>query len=189
MKAIMISLSPKESLKLLDGDLSILVRKDKKLDVAIQNLIKEQGKCEVYTYCTKKAPYGVVSIKWDNKHDILGKVVARFWCNKVEEILARKNTKWYHLADTVPMCDGDIYHICQKSCLSQDELHNYLKSKRGRAIHITNPKPFDKPKEISEFHWYRKQWVDCGTDCPPYVDEVKYTLTRAPQSGWCYAEI
>lgn len=56
MKAIMISLSSKECLNLLKRDLSILVREDKKLCVAIQKLIKEQGNCEIYSYATPEKP-------------------------------------------------------------------------------------------------------------------------------------
>lgn len=195
MKAIMISIRPQHVANILNGIKTIEIRKRFPKDYVGW----------VYIYCTKNGndcygmptdlvdyrgcaiynkfklmPKGEKVTTDDNQPRLNGKVVARFWCDKVEEILARKNTKWYHLADTVPMCDGDIYHICQKSCLSQDELHNYLKSKRGRAIHITKLEIFDKPKELSEF----------SIKVFPHRKDNLMTryLTRAPQS-WCYVEI
>ena len=56
------------------------------------------------------------------------------------------------------------------------------------AIHISKLKIFDKPKELGEFYYYKKRLIDCGMDCPPYFDEVKTQVRKAPQS-WQYIYI
>lgn len=43
---------------------------------------------------------------------------------------------------------------------------------------------FDKPKELSEFYYYKKRLI-YGMDCPPYFDKVKTLVRKAPQS-WQY---
>lgn len=57
MKAMILVVSPKEYCNLLNGDLTILVKRDKKLSIAISNLIKEQGNALIYAYCTKGKVY------------------------------------------------------------------------------------------------------------------------------------
>ena len=57
-----------------------------------------------------------------------------------------------------------------------------------RPQHLVNILNGDKPKELGEFYYYKKKWVDCGRDCPPYVDEVKTQVRKAPQS-WQYIYI
>lgn len=37
------------------------------------------------------------------------------------------------------------------SCLSYDDLYNYLGGNDGYALHLSNVKVFDKPKELSEY--------------------------------------
>ena len=190
MKAILISIKPKYVADILNGRKTIEIRKSMpKCDLPI----------DVYIYCTKdnkQRLYPVALLdksnqvfkrayredKIDNRTNYLnGKVVAKFTLNKVEEIEHRLIER--HYTETL----GDK-ELLIKSCLTHDKLHDYLRTNNGYAWHIDNVIPFDKPKEIKEFYWYRKQWVDCGMDCPPYVDEVKHYLTKAPQS-WCYVEI
>ena len=99
------------------------------------------------------------------KDNLNGKVIARFWCDKVEEM--------YY-------CDEE-YLI--PSCLTIHEMFDYLKDKSGKAIHITNLEVFDKPKEISEFYHYTTKRDNVKGIIHNYEE-----LTRAPQS-WCYIEV
>ena len=122
-----------------------------------------------------------------------GKVVARFWCDKVEEIKSLKHKPslscpydWlYYIVNDSPD------NLKKNSCLGFNELHTYLQGKKGYAIHITKLEIFDKPKEISEFKRYIND-SDCkkcayGSRCPLYPCD-KIPLTRAPES-WCYVEV
>lgn len=42
--------------------------------------------------------------------------------------------------------------LFEESCLSYDQLDQYLKQKDGYALHISNLKIFDKPKELHEYN-------------------------------------
>ena len=66
--------------------------------------------------------------------------------------------------------------ILRESCLTLDELTNYLSLKNGYAWHISDLKIYDKPKELSEFkHWKN---YNMGTWVFSNLEEV----TKPPQS-------
>lgn len=160
----------------------------------------------IYLYCTKDSKKGwcMVGINgnetyyqkyekyaaYSPKHNYMGngKVVARFWCDKVEEIIF--GTTLYNDLGffTGGLHDFDLY---KQSCLTKKEMQNYLKVKpnglSGYAIHITKLEIFDKPKELSEFSVF-SHFVD-GVDEKGKNTKFKIykQLNRAPQS-WCYVE-
>lgn len=76
-----------------------------------------------------------------------GKIVASCDIDKVEEIVA---TKW-------DVGCGCAYYqfktkdLLNKSCLKYIDLANYLDRENGYALHLTNLKVFDNPKELSEY--------------------------------------
>ena len=189
MKAIMISIKPKYVADILNHKKTIEVRKSMpKCDFPI----------DVYIYCTKDSKQRLYPValldksnqvfkrayredKIDNRTNYLnGKVVAKFTLNKVEEILYDHDEReeWYA---TTTLNDKELE---KQSCLSYEELDNYLKGK-GYAIHISDLEIFDKPKELSEFKRYHEKkdehspcWT-CkrfGTGC------MSCSLTKAPQS-------
>lgn len=109
----------------------------------------------------------------NNKGDILNgsqKVIGSFICDKVDCY------PYGDMSFPIPAYDGDptvcecgngYYITCgdlEKTCLEYKDLENYGKSKTLYGWHITKPKLFDKPRELSEFG-----------------------ITRAPMS-WCYVE-
>ena len=109
-----------------------------------------------------------------------GKVVARFWCDGVDNI----NVVFEKY------CAGDLSQegLLDYSCLSFDELHDYLNGysgarKIGKAIHITKLEIFDKPKPLSDFRKVGYETVQYQTMRTSEAD--KWRLTRAPQS-WQY---
>ena len=178
MRSMLVSLSPKECVNLFNGDLSILVRKVKpKCDLPI----------DAYIYCTKEAPYGVIEIKWDNANNILGKVVAKFTLNKMEEIkLNGKIVSGYSSEINEDYITNSLHEkdLLNKSCLSFNELDNYLQSKNGYAWHIDNLVIFDKPKEIGEFE-HQVIYENVYTNEKRYVREP---LRKAPKN-YCYIEV
>ena len=178
-KAILISIKPKWVAKILNGEKTIEIRKRFAKDYVGW----------VYIYCTKDKKYANLI----NRGGFLtGMVVARFWCDNVEEIPPMwqwRNTifnweKW----------------LIDKGCVSQKELFTYLKVHNlqncGYAIHITKLEIFDKPKPISEFK--SKLHIKGGCkNCPQYTGfsmpycatcDLLLPLVRAPQS-WCYIEV
>ena len=197
MKAIMMSIRPQHVANILNGIKTLEIRKKFPIDYVGW----------VYIYCTKDNKQRLYPVylldksnhvfkrayredKIDNRTNYLnGKVVARFWCDKVEEI-KRIYPSWdtkIFAWETETLAEGEIEN---KACLSSKELRNYLAFKEnGYAIHITKLEIFDKPKEISEF--MRASYKGCPFEntqtCHNNTDGRYCKLTRAPQS-WCYIE-
>lgn len=194
-KVILMSIRPKYVIKILKGEKTIEIRKRFPKDYIGW----------VYIYCTlgqglvfdsegkglvnsKLFPYA----KNCPEHDRLinGKVVARFWCDKVDKVHLRFEK----------YCAGELSQdgLLKYACLTEQELDNYLWSNIccGYAIHITKLKIFDKPKEIKEFYkvgceeYFTKHvFVDHPNFRPIYESELKqFQFTRAPQS-YCFIEV
>ena len=104
------------------------------------------------------------------------KVIARFWCDRVEEITTREDRfKEFIFYET----SLDMEDLCKQSCLDYNELDDYLYGENGYAIHITNLEIFEKPKSLSEF-WSK------GEKVKGHKGTYQYTqLQTAPQS-WRY---
>lgn len=89
----------------------------------------------------------------------------------------------------------DNCDICKRSCLSFDDIRNYVGygDCEFYAWHISKLKIYDKPKELSEFYKECTEKVEKCKHCKqmdktPNIgcDGLK-PLTRPPQS-WCYVE-
>lgn len=137
-------------------------------------------KTKVLIYCTKAKPYlgywvnttsgSMVKIKnifvLDNyNHDNLnGKIVAE--CEvECEEM---KNYGSFFRV-------GDLAHtieVARKSCLNFIDMHNYLGTKDGYALHIGNLKIFDKPLRLIEVEHKKVIWGN----------EIGFALEKAPQN-------
>lgn len=148
----------------------------------------------VYIYCTIN---GGCITKNANKYTYYkkgyttrsGKVVARFWCDKVEEILIEPFGEEYK--------DYEI-ELCKKSCLSFVELNKYLQGENGYAIHITKLEIFDKPMELGS-HENGWQFMKPGFDAYYNKDHTHesylnwanrcedFKVRKAPQS-WQFIE-
>lgn len=181
MRAILMSIKPQHVANILNGIKTLEIRKHFPKDYVGW----------VYIYCTKgktqlikcqekvwgwyKLTKGALGSYFN------GKVVARFWCDKVEEIEHRLLERHY----TATLNDKELL---TKSCLSHEEIHNYLRTNIGYAIHITNLEVFDKPKELSEFKSYKKNIVNTKINGMVFETELDNSLIKAPQS-WCYVEI
>ena len=155
--------------KILNGEKTIEVRKK----------FPKEYKGWVYIYCTKDKEkmfvYPKILIS-PNHYEANGKVVARFYCDKVEEI-----TNYINLSNANGICfktnsiDND--ELCSKSLLMTDELDKYLYSnnRKGYAIHISQLEIFDKPRELWQLSGIRP-------------NGLTYILEKAPQN-YCYVEV
>lgn len=190
MNAIIMVLTPKECSLLFNGSMSKLVRKNmpKKLSFPFK----------VYVYQKKhKGGKAIINEVLNNVYGG-GKVIGEFICELITDI--------------APVRDGNhtVYLRQGTGCdrMSFAELHAYLGGKLGKDLHITAPKRYDEPKELSEFRkpdFFRDCEKDCCKNCDmeyyrcPTRDSRKAstmagycrkkgkTLTRPPQ-GWCYVE-
>ena len=191
-KAILMSIRPQYVAQILKGNKIIEVRKKFPKDYVGW----------VYIYCTKHklstAKYSYLNDSLDYNYakkiglvkEILnGKVVAKFWCDKVEKIVPYK-----HFTND---CDYNYHYrtydvsyekLLDYTCLCNDELDNYLDANTGYALHVAKGKVeiFEKPKELKEFKVYDKTYDNVGMWGWAFSEDEKYyPLKRAPQS-WCY---
>ena len=193
-KSLLLSVKPKYVADILKGKMTIEIRKTMpKCDLPI----------DVYIYCTKdkefcfhdifadKGGYKPLYYLGNREHDswsekLNGKVVAKFTLRKVEELEAYYDELYQEYV-------FDNENICEKSCLTEEELGNYLKiynnndyQKVGYAWHIEDLVIFDKPKELSEFYHYVKYNKEMARLNKQDWDFCH--LTKAPQS-YCFIEV
>ena len=168
MKAIVISIKPRFVADILNGKKTIEIRK---------SIPKCKLPMDVYIYCTKDKKYANLI----NRGGFLtGMVVAKFRLNKVEQIHSYlEPEQWYKTNDT----SGS--KLLEKSCLSFNELDNYLLSGWGWAWRIDDLVIFQRPRELKEFFVYSHSVAGVGIDGKDKTFEILKPLTKAPQS-WCY---
>lgn len=186
MKAIMISVRPEWTLKILNKEKILEVRttcpKEWKDYLSGKTKIKPQStKC--YIYCTKGKSYKDSITVYHSIPAIMpyianGKVVAEFQCNEIEIIKSIKEKRngasyqYHELND----------RILKQSCLSEEQILDYTNGNDLYGWHIDNLKVYDKPKELSEFSTilHRMKGKEYRL--------TSHLLQRLPQS-WCYVEI
>lgn len=153
MKKILISIKPKWVAKILNGEKTIEVRK---------TAPKCELPCEVYIYCTKENSKYFIDNKIYNAM-MNGKVVAKFTLNKVHEInkdlVGDEEYEGYkeRCYESREIKEDELLKL---SCLDYLDLRFYLdphdypkRGKVGYAWHIDHLVPFDRPKELKEFHY------------------------------------
>lgn len=113
-------------------------------------------------YCTKGKDYlrvypfdltnSFFQLTDDSFNALNCKIVASCNIDKVEEIDngSRFNDEGRYYV-TIHMSFG---MLLEKSCLTDKELEKYLQEDIGYALHLTNLKVFDKPKELSEYYLF-----------------------------------
>ena len=197
MKAIMMSIKPQHVANILNGLKTIEVRKRFPKDYVgwvyiyvTSHKNYTQSLYEVETYKKKR--------KWDVDYYIPsepgfilnGRVVARFWCDKVEEIKSCQVPFTFDqtIRDFYTDTFNDMDDLLKASCLDYYSLEQYLKrSKTGYAIHVAKLEIFYEPKEISEFKHIKLSLYFNEDSSGGWKEELE-PLTRAPQS-WCYIEV
>lgn len=181
MKAIMISVKPEYTVKILNGEKIIEIRK---------TIPKCELPCKVYIYCTKGSrnnwlrvyPFNIrkniYQLCDDSFNALNGTVVAEFQCNEIEVIKSireKRNGSSYQ------------YHelndrILKQSCLTEEQILDYTNGNDLYAWHIDNLKIYDKPKELSEFSTTLHRMKG------KQYRLTSHLLQRPPQS-WCYVEV
>ena len=194
MKAILISIKPKDCKLIANGKMTIKVLKSRP---------KIEAPFKVYIYCTKHKPYlyrvddddnfeltDTLRPKVDNYvkdyNEQNGKIIGEFVCDRIDE--------WKYLPDCFAEDENEkIYYINSAdghaTGLTYDEIENYGKGKDLYGWHISDLKIYDKPKELNQFS------IPCKVTCencknPLYFESLckekgKKILTHPPYS-WCY---
>lgn len=202
-KAVLISIRPKWCEKIISGEKTIEVRK---------NRPKLETPFKAYIYCTTGRPDLNIPISQERlMQDYLntgsmkslncphgnGKVIGEFTCDQIYEIRKRgihENLDYCYLSlngwgnDDI---EAEIKTI-SASCVSKEELNAYgAKVPFLYGWHISDLKIYDTPRKLSEFKGLCKVESDCCA-CPHYnyskMDCDGRTINRPPQS-WCYVEV
>lgn len=204
MKSVLISIQPKWCELIANGKKTVEVRKTKP---------KLETPFKVYIYCTKGQhealwKYGgqyYYDTQFPNErpNKANGKVIGEFVCDRIYEI---GYDYFYPCGYEVSKGEISRKELYEKSCLSFNQMDDYLNMELGYAWHISNLVIYDEPRELSEFvvegdclngDCKKCKWFDGGNnynveaDCLlPYDFHFKKTvkpLFRPPQS-WCYVE-
>jgi predicted transcriptional regulator len=175
-KAVLISIRPEWVEKILAGEKTLEVRKNR------PNM-ETPFKC--YIYCTNS---GVAMGMW-GKH---GKVVGEFVCDKITWLthIGFSGLPGIRLAAMKNGHTIDDSFDFSKSCLTTPQIEKYLGGKDGYAWHISNLKIYDNPKQLSEFKGLCRVDSDCCA-CPHYnytKMECDGRIIKRPPQSWCYAE-
>lgn len=166
MKALLISVNPKQAAKILNGEQTVIIK-------------KTMPKCalpiDVYVYCTKWLKEGILvknsslrsigfvkgnAPKKDNLERLShirtlnGKVVVKLRIREIDKI---RHDPWGESFFT----EKDDYrtNVLPKACIGYDELKRYLyenefSSGRCYAYHVSDLQIFDEPKELSDLRYW-----------------------------------
>ena len=191
-KAVMLSVRPKWCEKICRGEKTIEVRKTRpKLETPF--------KC--YIYCTKDA-----KMQWwtgsrysyadDHSHNAFdkcgnGKIIGEFVCDCVTPLYNVCTDDWKRLTGGLHRIEKELVN---QACLTEAQLHTYAGGKNCFAWHISNLKIYDTPKELIEFHTWKKckSCSKSGYESTACIYDkncmIPAAITKAPQS-WCYVEV
>lgn len=119
-----------------------------------------------------------------------GRVIGEFTCDRIYELETRSPVGSYYVKGEGQPTTNDV---ARQSCLSLRDMHVYLQSKVGYGWHISDLVIYDEPKELIEFHTWKKckSCSKSGYESTACIyDEncmIPAAITKAPQS-WCYVE-
>lgn len=198
-KAVMLSIRPKWCEKICRGEKTIEVRKTRpKLETPF--------KC--YIYCTIGGRDLNIPISQERlMRDYLetgsmkslncplgnGKVIGEFTCDRIYKI-DKDSTDFLFKAGGLSVYKQAAEEKCDlRVAMTDDELHGYLGHCQGYGWHISDLVIYDEPKELIEFHTWKKckSCSKSGYESTACIyDEncmIPAAITKAPQS-WCYVE-
>lgn len=191
-KAVMLSIRPKWCEKICSGEKTIEVRKTRpKLETPFKG----------YIYCTlPKYPHEDFIATDYPKPQFYGggKVVGEFTCDRIDWITHIGYTGIPNLVET-RICDAATMRtspaggLLNAACLTPKMLNDYLAGGDGYGWHISDLVIYDEPKELIEFHTWKKckSCSKSGYESTACIyDEncmIPAAITKAPQT-WCYVE-
>lgn len=183
MKKVLMSIHPQWCEKIFNGSKTIEVRKTApKIDTPFEVLVYETKKQFVKSVRGAHTKYGYGR----------GQVIGSFVCDGISHI---------HTL-------GFDSEMSRQTCLTFGELSRYLGGVNGVfcALHITEPKLFDKPKELSEFWAYNaklhklfandedfcchngtNEYGELINECSLFSTDIKRCYSCWEEwSGWCH---
>lgn len=179
-KAVMLSVRPKWCEKIISGEKTVEVRKNRpKLETPF--------KCYIYETQGWVEKDGIMAFR------LGGRVIGEFTCDRIYKI-DKDSTDFLFKAGGLSVYKQAAEEKCDlRVAMTDDELHGYLGHYQGYGWHISNLKIYDTPKELIEFHTWKKckSCSKSGYESTACIyDEncmIPAAITKAPQS-WCYVE-
>lgn len=195
-KAVLISIRPKWCEKIISGEKTSEVRK---------NRPKLETPFKAYIYCTTGRPDLNIPISQERlMQDYLntgsmkslncphgnGKVIGEFTCDRIYKLETQSPGGSYFV-------DGEdkptTNRVARETCLGLADMHRYLQSKTGYGWHISELKIYDAPKELSEFRRVCPNGLYCER-CAMYWNNGGTCgngglLIKRPPQSWCYVEM
>ena len=185
MKSVIISIQPKWVEKIVNGEKTIEIRKNRPK-------IETPFKCYIYMSQGDLKDLGSYS-EWIYKNRM--KVIGEFVCDKV--YLIKNQCNMFSVADEEQSVTNEI---ARQSCLDYYDMVGYFGKKDGYGLHITALKIYDNPKELSDFisPSKAKKCVDycingicsnlryeelCGS-----IRRCEYKKITLPPQSWQYVE-
>lgn len=197
MKSVLISIRPEWCEKIVNGKVTIEVRKS----------APKEFPFKAYIYCTKaksKWQYSDYEGAYVNSKDEIvyaqQHIIGEFICDKIYPIKAERydggSTECSRKTVFTLLPAEEHNALLNATQLTNEEIFAYLggEGKWGYAWHISDLKIYDKPKELSEF-WGRKNCLaadtvecwNCFATCLVINGKHCQPITRPPQS-WQYVE-
>lgn len=163
------SIRPEWLWKIMDGRKTVEVRKTKP---------RLEPPFKVYLYCTKRGDELWCGDKANQRtfgrggsYRMNGTVCAEFVCDNIYRIGISREKVWTLTDGGLEVTDRLSMMRENETCLTLEQLHDYLGSKDGYGWHITDVHTYTNARSVGDFHF-------CG--CTNRV-------TRAPMS-WCCVE-
>lgn len=142
MKSVLISISPEWCEKIVNGKVTIEVRKS----------APKEFPFKAYIYCTRITDKKHCRDEFDigvwkgNEH-----VIGEFICDYIYEWEKKDRLELIGICPTVRASYMIFVDDLEKTCLTYDELDEYGKNKTLYGWHISDLKIYDKPKELNRF--------------------------------------
>lgn len=158
-KAVMLSIRPKWCEKIISGEKTVEVRKNRpKLETPF--------KCYIYETQGWMEKDGIMAFR------LGGRVIGEFTCDRIDE----------YDDDTIFSFRHEHYARwndfgLNRACMHPEDFQNYADGKWLYGWHIVDLRIYDQPRELSEFTGLRNTRFGAAP----------YDIKRAPQS-WCYVE-
>ena len=197
MRSVLISIKPKYVEKIANGEKTIEVRKT----------APKETPFKVYIYATKskdlllkvsclntktkihKTDYKIINLDYCTNEIANGKVIGEFICDKVYELFPFAMGTGIELLDELVSPE----QFCKKSCLTEQEICDYIGEKDGYGWHISDLKIYEEPKELNEFKISCNRKNPCCSSCNRFTgkpwDICNDTITRPPQSYMFVEEV
>ena len=190
MKSVLISIQPYWVFLIIAKKMGWNIGKEKTVEVR-KNYPKDENWNKVAKiYCSKdKKSFAKIPKEYQPLMErFIGKVIGEFVCNNID---------WHGLSNLVVKEDAE--HTLDGTCLTKEEVLNYLGYQKGTSIYacknyefygwyISDLVIYDKPRELSEF-----KIVGCKGCRDKDTYHCKFYCTgerrfKRPPQSWAYCE-